>query len=124
MDELKKCPICGGVMKIGGESLLSPEKRWDWYRSICVKCGWETRLCDTYDEVVEVSNHRPIEDELRAEIAIAHARITEITPANPGETLMDAVERLIVEFEILRDENAWKNKLTEWLILGKQKGGE
>ena len=28
-----------------------------------------------------------------------HARITEVSPANPGETLNDAVERLIAELE-------------------------
>ena len=32
-----------------------------------------------------------------------HARITEVSPANPGETLNDAVERLIAERDALRE---------------------
>ena len=32
-----------------------------------------------------------------------HARITEVSPANPGETLNDAVERLIAERNIARE---------------------
>ena len=35
-----------------------------------------------------------------------HARITEVSPANPGETLNDAVERLIAERDALRDQVA------------------
>ena len=35
-----------------------------------------------------------------------HARITEVSPANPGETLNDAVERLISERDELRAQVA------------------
>ena len=77
-DELKPCPICGKVMKIGGESMIAPDHRRDWYRAICVSCGWATKLCDTYGEVIYAANTRPIEDAQAAEIERLRAVLDEI----------------------------------------------
>ena len=42
-----------------------------------------------------------------------HARITEVSPANPGETINDAVERLIAECAELSEQVAKLRELVE-----------
>ena len=56
MTELKSCPFCGGVAKIGKGEI----EFWTY----CPHCGAQTELYETEQEAIKAWNARPIEDEL------------------------------------------------------------
>jgi len=53
MEELKKCPFCGG------KAMLIRAREWYGYYSVgCSKCGIETNLHDTPAEAIAAWNRR------------------------------------------------------------------
>lgn len=62
-EELRECPFCGGTRSISVLNFFTG----DSFRK-CDICGAEAPEGKTTEEAVELWNHRPVEDALKAEV--------------------------------------------------------
>jgi hypothetical protein len=98
-EELKSCPKCKSIQLTWERWLLEKggEKYEALYRPYCLDCAYASDYW-TADvaEAVRYWNTRPIEDELRAEIAALQARLADLENGRPMETApRDGTEILI-----------------------------
>ena len=106
------CPICGNKYFSDGE--ICPHKVIDMLNAQAAEIirlrserDYTLRIADAltrkFSQATELAAYWENEaKQLDHEIRVCHARISEISPSNPGEALIDAIDRVYILVNKLR----------------------